>query len=320
MECLYSLEDYCGFGNFDYTLPDDIIGTIRTLDNNFIPIDNHRNVKKYERRGNRKNHNGQNSPHGSNNGDWESLRKFTSTQINVEKEGFDGILTSIRNLLNKTSNKNHEAHQSKIVQHVKDIIEEGEELDERLKKVAGLILETSSVNKMYSLLYVYIYKELLGLHNIFHDSLQDSIEKYCNEIMSLKYVDSDDNYEEFCIYNKQNDKRKGVVVFLTNLVGTETLNVDILVDILQKLQCRIFELSKVEGKSNEVNELIENMHVIINSKLTCLFETNIWKEEILPNIKKLIKDKKENSDGNISLSSRSSFRCMDILDFLNESL
>ena len=59
MECLYSLEDYCGFGNFDYTLPDDIIGTIRTLDNNFIPIDNHRNVKKYERRGNRKNHNGQ---------------------------------------------------------------------------------------------------------------------------------------------------------------------------------------------------------------------------------------------------------------------
>ena len=33
--------------------------------------------------------------------------------------------------------------------------------------------------------------------------------------------------------------------------------------------------SFVEGKSNEVNELIENMHVIINSKLTCLFERNI---------------------------------------------
>lgn len=227
--------------------------------------------------------------------------KFKTTVI--EKK--DGVMNSIRSCLNKLSEKNYDTNKIELLELI-DNLE-----SEQLTIVANNIFDIASTNKFYSKIYAKLYKELLNKFTIFDEILQNFISVFTETMKNIQYVEQNKNYDEFCEYNKKNDKRKATSVFIVNLVSNEVLSVSTLSDIVMKVQSVMSEYMNVSDKTNEVEEITENLFLLIHSILK---NTNEW-PTILENITHISKCKAKDYP---SLTSRCIFKHLDILDIIEK--
>jgi hypothetical protein len=302
----------------DYTLPQNVLQIIQQLTRKFggLNVSSVESVVKprTEFTKDRKQHRFH-SPKTMDDS-WISARDFKPTTVIEKKEGTDKIMNDIRISLNKISNKNYDTNRDVIFEKINELIkyqseknsEEKSERDE-LDKIANNIFEIASTNKFFSEIYARLYNELTEkFPEVFSEILNTFIQGFTETMKTIRYVDQNVNYDDFCKYNKENDKRKATSVFITNLVKFNVLEKEILFCMIKEIQLILDGSRGEENRTNEVEEITENIFLLMTNHLDILRSMDM---EILDKIRKIGGMKQKEA---ASISSRAIFKHMDILD------
>jgi hypothetical protein len=304
----YTLNDYNAilFGSdeqpMNYTLPSTVIDIIKFLSNKFgSDIVEKEKVKK------------QKYFSKSVEDSWINPSGFKPTTFVEKTEGTDKIMNDIRAALNKISNKNYEANRDIILGLLQELVNEKKyDTEKELVKIGNNIFDIASTNKFFSEIYAKLYKDISEkFPELFNSILTSFLEGFTNTMNTIIYVDQKDNYDDFCKYNKDNDKRKATSMFITNLVKNCVIQPEVLVNIIETVQSNLNNYMNKENKVNEVEEIIENIFILLTNNIA--FLKSSINTEMISFIQNLSKMKPKDLP---SMSSRAIFKCLDILDKL----
>lgn len=247
---------------------------------------------------------------------WETLPTIKATVVPVAREGIDKLLGELRNYLNKISTKTYENLKTNIMTTINEIMgnycdEKTEEQHADIQKIVNFIFDTGCANKFYSELYAKLYKELIETYPVFREIISPFIEKYVESIREVRYVDQNKDYDGFCENNKKNDKRRATSAFIMNLYANGILDQLIVFDIFSQFQLMAIEYIEDATKTNEVDEITENIFLMCSMGANLLKNEPIWISDILPNIHKFATFKMKEKPG---LSSRTIFKYRDLVE------
>jgi hypothetical protein len=127
-------------------------------------------------------------------------------------------------------------------------------------------------------------------------------------------VDSAVDYDKFCLNNKENDKRKAMAVFIINLMKKELFNKKDVISTMIVLLDLVLSYVDTENKTNEVDEITENIFLLVSSSDRSLVECEKW-NEIVDKIKTCSQYKTKE---HMSISSRAIFKYKDICDLFKK--
>ena len=282
------------------------------------------------------NRRGRNTPSQITDDDWNMIRKFQKTELR-KAEGIEKRIDTIRSLLNKLTETTYDVVKNEIFDEVKEIIDntaspasEGEEVDathardatdatnvvdeENITKIANSIFNTASSNIFYSALYSKIFKELMNYHEVFKCVFEKSFSEFVGLFKKIDYIDPSVDYNKFCENTKTNDKRRAMSTFIVNLMAEGVLHPDKVVEIIMELQEIISSYIKLANKTNELEELNENIFILVTNGKDVLSSHEEW-ERIVSRIKFLsvLKVKMKEYP---SVNNKLIFKNMDILEEL----
>lgn len=317
MTVQYSLQDYhtFSFAGYDYKLPENVTQTIysliKELGVNTIassrfemkpPSFTPRSAPTVRR--------SKNGRKEDMDDTWNRTKEFKATKID-KKEGIDKIISDIRSCLNKISEKSYQTQLKEIQGLIQSSITV-EESDENIVRLANIIFDVASSNKMNSVLYANLYKELIVVFPQFQTMITPMLSQYIEELKKIKYVNHENDYDAFCDYNKVNDRRKALVMFMVNLMNIEVLSKEEIKNTILVVQDMIQDGIQQPDKSNEVEEFTENLYLFVTMTKGDVLSNERWKS-ILPIVKKISEYKSKEYK---SLSNRAIFKHMDIMDIL----
>jgi hypothetical protein len=133
---------------------------------------------------------------------------------------------------------------------------------------------------------------------------------------NIEYVDPKKNYDKFCEYTKMNDNRRAMSLFLVNLMKNNVIEKEEILEIIRNLQKLITKYIGKPDKTNEVEELNENLYIIItNSSQKIKFGVDEGTENIVKDIEfiTLLKPKMKEYP---SITNKTIFKHMDIISEL----
>ena len=249
--------------------------------------------------------------------EWETLRSFKPTKMEA-KEGIEKQMNEIRILLNKISSKNYETQKNLLLEQIATLFTdtdaseggcENDEPAENRRRVSTMIFDIASTNKFLSELYADLYADIVAAWPTFGDILVGFVDRYRETLGQIHYVDPEKDYDGFCAYNKTNDLRKAMAAFIVNLMKRTLLDQESVLDLIAELQTLSRTYIDMENKTNEVDELTENIAVLVTMTKATLNQHERWTTIIGPAIQDMAKRKaKEHA----SLSSRVVFKYMDL--------
>jgi len=274
-----------------------------------------------------------NKPSQITDDDWNTIRTFQKTELR-RVEGIEKRIDAIRSLLNKLTEATYTVVKNEIFDEVKGIIEnnnvnendsnadEGSLVvatgtivdEENITKIAISIFNTASSNIFYSSLYSKLFNELMSYHEVFKSVFEKSFSEFVGLFKKIDYVDPSVDYNKFCDNTKTNDKRRAMSTFIVNLMKEGVLHPDKVVDIIIELQEMISSYIKVANKTNELEELNENIFILVTNGKDVLSSHEEW-ERIISKIKFLsvLKVKMKEYP---SVNNKLIFKNMDILEEL----
>ena len=309
------------FNGFEYRLPQNIIDIIKKIENNLNlsnivdKKDNYEDKGRYKniKRVEHSNHKNNKIIKPLNNEDWESLRNFKLTKIDT-KEGVEKSINNIRILLNKISTKNYETQKNVILDSVTEYLNITENKEEDVERLTQAIFDIVSTNKFFSEIYANLYNELILKFAVFKDILIKYIETYKESVEHIHYIDPNKDYDGYCSYNKKNDNRKAMTLFIVNMCKNNVLEKEIITDLLQYFLDKSLEYIDLENRTNELEEITENLFIVTSNVHQMMINNEEWILKLLPCIIVISQMKlKEHK----SLSNRVIFKYMDIIDSID---
>ena len=250
----------------------------------------------------------------------ENVKSFIPTTIN-KKEGIDKTINDIRIYLNKITNKNYEIQKEKIFQLIEDILKLSEREDntysddknDNLRKIARFIFDISSSNKFFCELYANLYNELIDKYtDIFIHTLNDFVINFKESIQTFSYCDPDKDYDKYCMFVKESDKKKAITTFIIMLLNRNVISREQIIEITHFFTQTIQKYIDESNRINEVEELGEILYILISlgNKSISELQSDIWKEIITSVcVFKTLKIKEHKS-----ISSRFIFKMNDLID------
>ena len=247
--------------------------------------------------------------------DWEAMRNFKPTKKVEIKEGLETYIYNLRNALNKISEKNLVKQKEEVYKNMDNIIK-SEEIEQKKNEVVDMVYDIISANKVYSLIYAELYNELVNKYDIFKNKLNNIVIEYKNSLLKVVYISPEENYDEYCKYNKANDKIKSRTLFISNLLKIGMISTSDYFDIMQYLITLLLKNANIDNKENDVDELIENMYIIINYLDKNYKDIKIYEEyqEMKMRMEEILE---KDSDNYKSMTKRCKFRLMDIIELTN---
>jgi len=246
------------------------------------------------------------------NESWSMLRDFKPTVIIEHKDGLEKLVSEIRGALNKISLKNYDTNSKLIIEKLHEIQNQSNTTDE-IKKMATNIFEIASTNKFFSEIYANLYKALMAeFPDIFTSILDVCIQGFTELLKTIQYVDQTTNYDDFCKYNKENDKRKATSIFITNLVKVGVIPVSTILYLINELHDILNQYIKETNKLNEVEEITENIYLLLTNNHEILKES-VQELKTKMHVLSQIKAKEYPS-----ISSRAIFKFIDIIEKMNQ--
>ena len=252
---------------------------------------------------------------------WENVRNFKTTKME-KKEGVEKQMNDIRICLNKISNKNYDTQQELIMNYIIEMENTNkEEFDKNIPTIAQSIFEVASTNKFYSEVYAKLYKTLLSKYPIFMDILNDFLEKYKTSLDEIKTADQNENYDLFCVYNKENDKRKACTIFWMHMMKLEILSISDMIHVMKLVLQKIETNMEIAGKLNEVEELTELLFLFLQEGYVFITERSGpgSEEDWTNNIETIQKIAKYKIKDKKTFSSRVLFKFMDMISFIEKT-
>jgi hypothetical protein len=238
-------------------------------------------------------------------------------------------------MLNKISVKNYTTQKEAIIKHVKEImqvLQEQEDMPgvddedmviisgtENMKieraKLAKNIYDIVGTNKFFSELYADLYKELIDEIPYFSEYMYERLAEFKQTIDAVHYVDSNVDYDGFCAYTKTNDIRKAVSTFIINMSKKGVIPVEYVLDIVFYLLERSIQYIDEENRTNELEEITENLYIFVSQCQTLFTDSPKWKDVCVPHIISISQMKTKEHK---SLTNRVVFKYMDIIDTMEE--
>ena len=217
----------------------------------------------------------------------------------------------IRKYLNKITDKTYASSCEKIYEILDLAITSAS--DDELDKISTTIFSIVSCNVFYSALYSALYGSLINKYKFFREKLDTNFSNYREIILNIKYVNSNENYDEYCENNKINDNNKALFLFYINLMKENVLTKSDIMDMISYIYEKFFELIEEDNKKGIVEELSEILYIIIKNAYEDINSCENW-ENIYSKIYYISKLK---SKDKLSISTKTIFKHMDILDEFN---
>jgi len=245
--------------------------------------------------------------------DWEEMRNFKVTELKKSEEGIEKKIDDIRNLLNKITSKNFDSIKTNIIDMLNNIISSDVDKNELLK-VGESIFEIGCMNKFWSKLYANLYKELMVSFPVMSDICIQNFNSFSALFDNIRYV-SEENYDEFCIVNKENSKRRAISSFFVHLMKEGVIEASKIGNIIVNLCDKFIEYISKEGMKNQVDEICENLFILIKEGLDT-FESEDSLEDVHDKITTFVSDVTSFKTKDYkSLTSKTLFKFMDLLEF-----
>ena len=187
---------------------------------------------------------------------------------------------------------------------------------EDLLKIGTSVFEIASSNKFYSSVYAELYEKFIKKDPVFEDIFQKNFTDFVEIFTTIRYVDPDEDYTEFCKVNKENEKRRALSLFFVNLMKCHIASQESIISIIKSLQKMMKDNIKSPDCKHIVEEITEVLFVIISSGSEILDEHDEW-DEIYEFIKE-ISEIKGKSDVYPSISNKIIFKHMDMIDALHD--
>lgn len=326
----YSLQEFHDIRkcmNDNIYLDDETMGMLSTLNDSIVPIvienknyntsrhDKTRDERRQEKTMNKlaigNKHKGKLHDISS----WKRQEEFKVTQFNKPVIKSEQILQSLKMSFNKISDSNFDNQILVIKEKLEELMIED---SSKFEKAITIFFETVTFNHFYSEVYAKLYKNLLEVYPILDDYNTTQMNCFATNIKIFESIDSDDNYDLLCKYNKEKDNRFSFAKFFVNLMKNNILSKLRILNLITGIQDEIIEESKKNNNECKVDELVNLLYIFL---FECgnVFKDDIktewiWKYRCLSMIEIFLKYKK----GDVpSLSSRSIFKFMDIKGILN---
>ena len=259
-----------------------------------------------------------NKPSEITDDDWDIIRAFQTTQKHVS-QGIDKNIDNIRGFLNKITDANEETMIKDIKNEISQLIEHNTS-QENMMKIGYSIFNIASSNSFYSSLYARLFKSLMNEYDIFKNIFEDNFKEFINLFDSIEFVDPKKNYDKFCEYTKTNDKRRAMSLFVVNLMINEIITKSEIIEIIKQIQTLISSCIRKTDKSNEAEELTENLFIIITKSANYLAKDDTlesW-EKIVENLKfiNMLKPKMKEYP---SITNKIIFKHMDIVEEISSN-
>ena len=240
------------------------------------------------------------------------------------KEGKEKWYNELKLAFNKMTTKNYDTIITSIKKLVEQLIEneqsdddDDDETETPYQKIFGILMNIICQTKNNGV-YVKSLKELIGKYPIFVSSLDSVINDYYTSYERMVDVNPSEDYEQYCILMKNNERRRNKASFIISLYNDNLLKSDDLVELLKWCLTRVLQGVNEEGKILFVEELSENIYIMI-SFLVDKEEFIHDKENKWDEIKEMIYTCAElKATETKSLSSRIIFKYMDVVDILSK--
>ena len=314
MATRYSIADFENiiFNGIQFQLPQETVDIITTLANQVGAADYIRtpqfNKKTHQPALINNNNKRRNKNQEIQDDDWDSIRKFQTTEIK-KKDGIDANIDNIRKYLNKITEKNYDKMCEQITLEISTITDASVE---ELNKIGESVFNIASGNAFYSATYAKLYKSLMTKYSFMSDIFKTNLDKFSELFTTIEYYNPNTDYDKFCENNKTNDKRRALSAFYVNLMKEGVIDKSDMISIINKVQEYIILKLSEEGNKEILDELSENIFILITNSSEELDDEDGW-EMIIDNVKTYSKLKVKDYP---SATTKSIFKHMDILDEL----
>jgi hypothetical protein len=249
--------------------------------------------------------------------DWESIRTFQATELK-KREGINVHLDSIRSELNKITDKTYDEVFGALCARIDELKDEPDAT--HLVTVGEAIFNTASSNHFFSAVYARLFRQLLHKYNaVFRTVFETNFAQFMTLFNSIEHADSKKDYTRFCEVNKTNDKRRAMSLFIVNLMKEGVVTTFKIVDIVNQLQSLIREHLRQSDRANEVEELTENLFIILKDAHAFLRTGHVDEWDAIVREVEYNGQLKPKNAKYPSITNKTIFKHMDILDELKKS-
>ena len=211
------------------------------------------------------------------NSEWETILSFQKTDIK-KKEGIELSIDNIRSFLNKLTDKTYDKIIASILKEIDELFKacNDDTTDEHstvsvMNRVALSIFTTASSNSFYSEIYARLFHDLMArekepehaAYSVFRDIFEKNLASFMSLFDTIEYCDPKKNYDKFCDINKANEKRKAMSQFIVNLMKIGIVEKTQVLALMKQIQDLMYSNMRQEGKTNEVDELAENLYIMV---------------------------------------------------------
>lgn len=243
---------------------------------------------------------------------WEAMRNFKATKIEM-KTGIEKVINDIRSVINKLNAAKISQQQIQVIQLVRDYMDSDLQSPENTSQLVRTVFDVASSNKMLAPMYAELYRELIDEFDVFNDPIDSLVADMIAQPM-IEYVDPDNDYDGFCLYNKQMDRRKSTTAFAVECMKADLLENVHIMGLLNWYLDSSKSLVLTEGNEKTVEELAEMAYIVVHQGKTALRETDGWNDVC----EKVGEMSKMNSKVLPSCSNRAVFKYKDILDLIHK--
>lgn len=231
----------------------------------------------------------------------------------IQENDKDKCLKQIQTILNKFSVNTYDKLKDSLIDVIKNSLN-SQDNDITCEEINKKIFEIASRQKINVKIFAKLYEELITLFPIFHEHCLKICENYLNMFENIIVVNPEDNYEEFCKMNVENEKRRCISSFYSELALLNIISSDYIIDLIDKLFIKLFQEGESNIDNNACIEYSENLYILIKTYNIKLKEYNYY-NDILKNI-----DKIKSIDKKVypNISSKIKFKFMDLSDFINK--
>jgi len=241
-------------------------------------------------------------------GKWAKREVFKTTKIE-KKEGMDEKLDIFRGILNKMVSNNYEEIKNQLLELLAGILNTNDDSSNHEKVLHCFYLVIIN-NSIYSKLYAKLYSTIMEEQIVFEENASGFIDKYNEQFKSIRYVDPDEDYDSYCVINKENIQRKSLLKFIVNSVENDIYSFNEILNIISIL----FETlqNNIQDKEyTSINEeIVENIFTLLHEGKDLIMK-EVCKYDIIEKIKHYSSLKVSDHQG---FSSRMKFKMMDLLD------
>ena len=312
----YNLNDYTNIllNNPNISLSDDVLSVYKTLVSNLniTTVTSTSSVRtdtetRDRRGGYRRNKNTKRSDLLTS----DKVVEFKQRSL-VDEDGPEKLMITIKASLNKLTNKNYDSHRDIITTSLEELNDKYD--DTYMETFTNHLFDIASKNKFYSEMYATLYKELEQIYPTLQERKSKFIEECVENLDTIQYIDENTDYDGFCKNNKMNDIRRAMNIFMINLFKKDICDISNIMKIMSIIQTKVLTNRDVENTSYITEELTENLFIFVSESSKKLRDHPHWKT-----IRQFIIDQsKTKAKDHVGLTSRITFKYMDMIDLLKK--